>query len=259
MQHWQVHPTRSDPTNGQGEPGYRRKRRLRAIIFTSYPPSGLDSVSLILCRSTAFLLGMSVSVAWPQPAATVAASSYPAKAIKLVVPFTPGSATDILARVVGEKLATRWGQPVVAENRPGAGGTIGAAVVARAEPDGYTLLVASVGHVVNPQIYSSLPYDTLRDFSGVVPLGDLPSVLAVTPSLGVASVAELVAMAKARPGTLNYASGGVGSASHINAEKFRLATGIDVVHVPTKGAQEMMVETITGRTQFGFYPVIAAL
>ena len=113
--------------------------------------------------------------------------------------------------------------------------------------------------MVNPQIYRNLPYDTLRDFAGVIPLGNLPSVLAVSPSLGVKSVAELVAMAKARPGALNYASGGVGSASHINAEKFRAATSIDVVHVPTKGAQEMMVETMTGRTQFGFYPIIAAL
>jgi tripartite-type tricarboxylate transporter receptor subunit TctC len=216
-------------------------------------------MSLVLARCAAFLLGVSASVAWPQPAAIAAASSYPTKAIRLVVPFTPGSATDILARVVGDKLATRWGQPIVVENRPGAGGTIGAAVVARAEPDGYTLVVVSVGHVVNPQIYSSLPYETLRDFAGVAPLGNLPSVLAVTPSLGIKSVAELIAMAKARPGTLNYASGGVGSASHINAEKFRAATGIDVVHVPTKGAQEMMVETMTGRTHFGFYPIIAAL
>jgi len=176
-----------------------------------------------------------------------------------VVPFTAGSATDILARIVADRLAARWGQAVVVENKPGAGGTIGTAVVARAEPDGYTLAVVSVGHVVNPHIYRDLPYDTLRDFAGVIPLGNLPSVLAVSPSLGVKSVAELVAMAKARPGVLNYASGGIGSASHINAEKFRAATGIDAVHVPTKGAQEMMVETMTGRTQFGFYPIIAAL
>jgi len=176
-----------------------------------------------------------------------------------VVPFTAGSATDILARIIADRLAARWGQAVVVENKPGAGGTIGAAVVARAEPDGYTLAVVSVGHVVNPHIYRDLPYDTLRDFAGVIPLGNLPSVLAVSPSLGVKSVGELVAMAKARPGVLNYASGGVGSASHINAEKFRAATGIDAVHVPTKGAQEMMVETMTGRTQFGFYPIVAAL
>ncbi|MDQ2962162.1 MAG: tripartite tricarboxylate transporter substrate binding protein [Pseudomonadota bacterium] len=207
----------------------------------------------------AFVLPVFGWVAWAQPTAPLAASAYPTRAIKLVVPFTAGSATDTLARIVGDQLATRWGQPVVVENRPGAGGTIGAAVVARAEPDGYTLAVISVGHVVNAQIYDNLPYDTLRDFAGVIPLGNLPSVLAVPASLGAKSVAELVAMAKARPGALNYASGGVGSASHINAEKFRAATGIDVVHVPTKGAQEMMVETITGRTQFGFYPIIAAL
>jgi len=212
-----------------------------------------------LCRCAALLLSADTCVASAQPASGLSPSSYPTKAIKLVVPFTAGSATDILARIIADRLAARWGQAVVVENKPGAGGTIGAAVVARAEPDGYTLAVVSVGHVVNPHIYRDLPYDTLRDFAGVIPLGNLPSVLAVSPSLGVKSVGELVAMAKARPGVLNYASGGVGSASHINAEKFRAATGIDAVHVPTKGAQEMMVETMTGRTQFGFYPIVAAL
>src|SRR6266851_4885822 len=207
----------------------------------------------------ALLLSAVLCAASAQPASSVSPSSYPTKTIKLVVPFTAGSATDILARIVADRLAAHWGQAVVVENKPGAGGTIGAAVVARAEPDGYTLAVVSVGHVVNPWIYENLSYDTLRDFAGVIPLGNLPSVLAVPPSLGVKSVAELIALAKSRPGALNYASGGIGSASHINAEKFRAATGIDVVHVPTKGAQEMMVETMTGRTQFGFYPVIAAL
>jgi tripartite-type tricarboxylate transporter receptor subunit TctC len=205
------------------------------------------------------LLGGIGVAAQAQPSSGLPPTTYPTRPIKLVVPFTAGSATDILARLVGERLAARWGQPVVVENRPGAGGTIGAALVARAEPDAYTLAVVSVGHVVNPHIYRSLPYDTLRDFTGVTPLANLPSVLAVSPSLGVKSVAELIAAAKARPGVLNYASGGVGSASHINAEKIRAATGIDVVHVPTKGAQEMIVETMTGRTQFGFYPIIAVL
>ncbi|MEP7069806.1 MAG: tripartite tricarboxylate transporter substrate binding protein [Usitatibacter sp.] len=175
------------------------------------------------------------------------------------MPFTAGSATDILARIVAEALIAAWGQPVVVDNRPGAGGTIAAGVVARAEPDGYTLLVISVGHVVNPQLYRDLPYDTVKDFAAVIPLANLPGVLTVAPSLGVDSVRALVAMAAARPGELNYASGGVGSGSHINGEKFRKATGIDVVHVPTKGAQEMMVETMTGRTHFGFLPVAAAL
>jgi tripartite-type tricarboxylate transporter receptor subunit TctC len=217
------------------------------------------SVLPVVRRFTVVVLGGIGVAAQAQPSSGLPPTTYPTRPIKLVVPFTAGSATDILARLVGDQLMTRWSQPVVVENRPGAGGTIGAAIVAKADPDGYMLAVVSVGHVVNHHLYRSLSYDTLRDFVGVAPLGNLPSVLAVSPTLGVKSVAELIAMAKAKPGVLNYASGGVGSASHINGEKFRAATGIDVVHVPTKGAQEMMVETMTGRTQFGFYPIIAAL
>ena len=187
------------------------------------------------------------------------AASYPSRAIKLLVPFTAGSATDIVARIIGESLSATWGQPVIVENRPGAGGTIAAAVVAKAEPDGNTLLVISVGHVVNPQLYPNLPYDTLRDFTAIMPLANLPGVLTISPKLGVDSVRGLVSMAKSRPGELNYTSGGVGSGSHINGELFRMAADIDVLHVPTKGAQEMVVETITGRAHFGFLPVAAAL
>lgn len=187
------------------------------------------------------------------------AQAYPAKPLHLVVPFTPGSASDILARAVGEKLSPLLAQPVLVENRPGAGGTIGTAAVARAEPDGYTLVTVSAGHIVNPFLLGALPYDPLADFAGVIPLGNLPSVLAVATSLGARSAAELVALAKARPGALNYASGGVGSASHVNAEKFRASTAIDAVHVPLKGAPEMLAETITGRTHFGFYPIAPAL
>ena len=214
---------------------------------------------LILRLLTALSLGLFLSELHAQASVTGQATAYPAKAIKFIVPFTAGSASDILARAVGEKLSASWGQPVLVENRPGAGGTIGTGAVARAEPDGYTLVVVSAGHVVNPVIYGNLLYDTLRDFAGVIPLGNLPSVLAVAPSLGVKSVQELVALAKARPGSLNYASGGVGSASHVNAEKFRAATGIDAVHVPLKGAPEMVAETVSGRTHFGFYPIIAVL
>jgi tripartite-type tricarboxylate transporter receptor subunit TctC len=200
------------------------------------------AVLLLLCSSAAFSQG-----AWPS------------KPVRLVVPFTPGSASDILARTVGDKLAAALGQPVLIENRAGAGGVVGTGVVAKAEPDGYTLVVVSAGHVVNPLMYANLPYDALADFAGVMPLGSLPSVLTVSPSLGVKTVRELVALAKAKPGVLNYASGGTGSASHVNAEKFRIATGIDVVHVPLKGAPDMVVETIGGRTQFGFEPISAAL
>ena len=187
------------------------------------------------------------------------AAAYPSKPIRFVVPFTPGSASDILARTVGEKLAATWGQPVNVENRPGAGGVIATGQVAKAEPDGYTLIVVSAGHVVNPLLYANLPYDTLKDLAGVIPLASLPSVLAVAPSLGVKSLQDLVALARSRPGGLNYASGGIGSASHVNAEKFIAATGIDAVHVPLKGALDMVTETVGARTQFGFFPIIAAL
>ncbi len=187
------------------------------------------------------------------------ASAYPAKPIRFIVPFTAGSASDILARTVGEKLAASWGQPVTVENRPGAGGVIGTGQVAKAEPEGYTLGVVSAGHVVNPILYGNLPYDTLKDLSGVIPFASLPSVLMVAPGFGPRSVAEIVALAKAKPGALNYASGGVGSASHVNAEKFIASSGIEVVHVPLKGALDMVTETIGGRTQFGFVPIVAAL
>lgn len=187
------------------------------------------------------------------------AAAYPSKPIRFVVPFTPGSASDILARTVGEKLAANWGQPVNVENRPGAGGVIATGQVAKAEPDGTTLIVVSAGHVVNPLLYTNLPYDTLRDLSGVIPFASLPSVLAVPLSLGVKTLPELVALAKSKPGSLNYASGGIGSASHVNAEKFLAATGINAVHVPLKGALDMVTETVGERTQFGFFPIIAAL
>ena len=187
------------------------------------------------------------------------AGGYPNKPIRFVVPFSPGSASDILARTVGEKLSSAWGQPVNVENRPGAGGVIATGQVAKAEPDGYTLIVVSAGHVVNPLLYANLPYDALRDLSGVIPLASLPSVLAVTPSLNVKTVRELVALAKAKPGVLNYASGGIGSASHVNAEKFLAATGVNAVHVPLKGAPDMVTETVGERTQFGFFPIVSAL
>jgi tripartite-type tricarboxylate transporter receptor subunit TctC len=164
-----------------------------------------------------------------------------------------------MARSVSERLAAGLGQPVVVENRPGAGGTIGTAVVAKAAPDGYTLAVVSAGYAVAPVIYDNLPYDSARDLAGVIPLANLPSVLFVSPALGVKSVRELVALAKAKPGTLNFPSAGVGSASHVSAEKFRIATGIDVVHVPLKGAPEMVTETLSGRTQFGLVGISAVL
>lgn len=187
------------------------------------------------------------------------AQAYPSKMIKIVVPFTAGSATDIMARVVGEKLSAAWGQPVVVENRPGAGGTLGATQVAKGDADGHTLLVVSTGHVVNPALYGNLQYDTLGDFSGVTPLASLPSVLVVGSGSPIKSVAELLAAARAKPGALNYASAGVGSATHVNAEKFRAVAKLDMTHIPFKGTPETIVEVSTGRTDFMFTPVLASL
>jgi tripartite-type tricarboxylate transporter receptor subunit TctC len=187
------------------------------------------------------------------------AQSFPSKPVRFVVPFTAGSATDILARTVGQKLSESWGQPVVVDNRPGAGGTIGEALVAKSAPDGYTLLVHSAAYAYNPSIYSGLTFDTLKDFVEVVPLGAQPNVLVVAPSSGFKAVADLIAAANASPGKLNYASAGIGSGTHINGEKFKLATGIDVVHVPYKGTPEALTDTMTSRVTYYFSPISAAL
>ena len=183
---------------------------------------------------------------------TAMGQGYPNRPVHVVVPFTAGSATDILARTYGQKLSEMWSQPVVVDNRPGAGGTIGAAVVAKSTPDGYTLLVHSAAQAYNPSIYPSLPYDTVKDFIDIVPLGGQPNVLVVAPSSGIKTVAELIAQAKQKPGQLNFASAGTGSGTHINGEKFKLAAGIDVVHIPYKGTPEALTDTMTGRITYFF-------
>ena len=184
---------------------------------------------------------------------------YPNKPVHVIVPFTAGSATDILARTFGHKLSELWGQPVVVDNRPGAGGSIGAGIVAKSAPDGYTLLVHSAAFAYNPSIYSGLPYDTAKDFIEIAPLGGQPNVLIVAPSLGVKSVKELIALAKEKPGQLNYGSAGTGSGTHINGEKFKLAAGIDVAHVPYKGTPEALNDTLAGRVTYFFSPISAAI
>ena len=193
------------------------------------------------------------------PLAAANAQTFPSKPIRIIVPFTPGSATDTMARPIAERLTAAFGQPVTVENRPGAGGTIGIGVLAKSPPDGYTLAVVSTGHVINPVLYASLPYDTLKDFVGVAPLAGQPAVLVVAPALGIKSVKDLVAAAKERPGSFNYATAGVGSAAHISAEKFRMAAAIDAVHVPMKGSPESLTETIAGRTQYTWTPLSTAV
>ena len=187
------------------------------------------------------------------------AQTWPTKSLRVVVPFTAGSATDTTARVVVERLSIQLGQTFVVENRPGAGGTIGVGVVAKAEPDGYTILVHSSSFTVTPSTYPDTPYNTLRDFAGIMPLANLPNVLVIAPSKGIRSVKELVAAAKAKPGTLTYASAGAGSATQLNAERFRLGAGFEGVHVPFKGTPEALTEILTGRVDFYFCPVIGVL
>lgn len=187
------------------------------------------------------------------------AQGYPNKPIRFIVPFTAGSGTDIIARTIGDAMSKSMGQPIIIENKPGAGGTIAASQVAKGEADGYSVLVHSSGHALNPAIYNTIGYDTLKDLMGITPLAALPNVLVANPAKGWKTQADLVAAAKARPGTLNYASAGVGSATHLNAEKFRLAAGIDALHVPYKGTPEAMTNVIGGSNDWFFVPLASAL
>ena len=189
----------------------------------------------------------------------LAQAAYPSKPIRFLVPFTAGSCTDLIARTVADTMGKSMGQPIIIENKPGAGGTIAAGQVAKGEPDGYTVLVHSSGHALNPAIYSTMGYDTLKDLTGITPLAALPNVLVVNPAKGWKSVADLVAAAKAKPGQLNYASAGVGSATHLNAEKFRLQAGIEALHVPYKGTPEAMTNVIGGSNDWFFAPLASAL
>jgi tripartite-type tricarboxylate transporter receptor subunit TctC len=187
------------------------------------------------------------------------AQGYPNKPVRVVVAFTPGSSTDIIGRAVSAKLQEMWGQPVVVENRAGAGGTVGSEFVLRSDPDGYTLLANSSAHVANPSIYASLPYDTLKDFTNIAPLAGGPNVLIVGPDTGWKRFADFVAAAKANPGKLNFSSAGIGSGTHFNLEKLKLTAGIEVTHVPYKGTPEAIADTIGGRVCCYFAPINAAL
>ena len=187
------------------------------------------------------------------------AGDYPSKPIRILVGFTPGGGPDVTARTIAQKLGEAWKQQVLVENRPGAGGTVAAGMVARAAPDGYTLLSVSSAHAIAAALYSKLPYDTFADLSGVTLTATSKYVLVVPPSLNVKSVAELIAAAKARPGQLNFSSAGVGSGTHFAGEMFRSMAGIDVVHVPFKGIPEALGDTVTGRVQFFLAPIANAV
>jgi tripartite-type tricarboxylate transporter receptor subunit TctC len=192
-------------------------------------------------------LGVAGSIAWVLP---VKAQKFPERPVRLVSPFSAGSATDFFARVIGPKLSESWGQPVVVDNRPAAGGVVAGEIVARATPDGHVLLLHSGAFAASASLYSKLPFDTVKDFSGVTQVAANPMVLVVVPNSGIKSVKELIAQAKQRPGQMNYGSAGIGSGTHYAAELFCLMAGIKVVHIPYKGTPEFINDTIAGRLQF---------
>jgi tripartite-type tricarboxylate transporter receptor subunit TctC len=198
-------------------------------------------------------------VALVSAAPALGAEAYPVRPIRMLVPFAPGSQTDILARWIGEKITEKSGHQVVVDNRPSAGGTIASQYVLAANPDGHTLMMVSTGHAGNATLYSKLPYDTVRDFSGVTRVASVPNLLVVSPSLGPKSVKELIAYAKARPGQINFSSAGIGSGTQINGEMFRLAAGFEATHVPYKGAVDSLNDAMTGRVQFTFSPVLVSM
>ncbi|MBL8333275.1 MAG: tripartite tricarboxylate transporter substrate binding protein [Rubrivivax sp.] len=181
--------------------------------------------------------------------------AWPSKPIKVVVPFAAGSTTDIIARAITDKMSASLGQQLVVENKAGASGTIGQQAVATAAPDGYTIMVHSSSHTVSPSTFAKLPFDTLADFAGVTPISATPNVLVIAPSKGIKTLAELLAAARAKPGSMNFASAGQGSATHLNAEKFKMAAGIQATNIPFKGSAEAVTEVIAGRVDYYFSPI----
>ena len=208
--------------------------------------------ALLLLTAAGISGAVAAQAASPAPA-------YPTKPVRIVVPFSAGSATDIMARLVGGKLVDLWGRQVVTDNRPSAGGIIACGIVAESEPDGHTLLVTGSNFAGSAALYNKLPFDPVKDFSGVTQLGSTPLVLVVAPGLGVKSVKEFVALARSKPGQFNFGSAGVGSGTHYGAELFNLVADIKGVHVPYRGSPEALNDVIAGRVQFYFSPTIAAV
>jgi tripartite-type tricarboxylate transporter receptor subunit TctC len=187
-----------------------------------------------------------------------AQADWPNKPIRAILPIAPGTGADIMSRLMLNQLSQQLGQSIVIENKGGAGGTLGAAMVAKADPDGYTLLAHSSTHVIAPSMYKSLPYDTAADFAGVMAIGSVPSALVISPAKGIKDLKDFVAQAKAAPGGFTYASAGVGSTTHLTAERFRLSAGFPAVHVPFRGGG-FQPELIAGRVDFGYSPIATSL
>ena len=187
------------------------------------------------------------------------ADTWPSKPIRAIIPFGPGSAVDVVPRIVFEQMSQQLGQGIVVENRGGAGGTIGSALVAKADPDGYTILVHSSAHTITPSIYPNLSYSTEKDFVTVGAIGSVPNIMIIAPSRGFKTVKDYVAWAKGNPDKANFATLGIGSAVHLSAERFRVSAGYDAVHIPFKGGAEALTEIIAGRVDYYFCPIATAL
>lgn len=199
------------------------------------------------------VIGAPLSLALP--GLLKAQDRFPNKTVRIIVPFVAGSQVDIVAREIQRRVQETWGQPVIVDNRPGAGGTIGSRAVAAADADGHTLLFTSASHAINPTLYKKLPYDTLKDFRGVTFGTSVPNVLVVAPSLGVKTVPELLQLIRSKPGALNFASAGVGSGTHFNGEMFKAMAKLDIVHVPYKGTSDALLDTAAGRSALYWSPL----
>ena len=210
----------------------------------------------VALAALASLVLLTPLVADAQPEAPASAgSTYPTKPIRVIVPFAAGSTTDIIARAIADKMGQSMGQTLVIDNRGGASGTIGQAAVAQAAPDGYTIMVHSSSHTVSPSTFSKLPFDTLGDFVGVTPISSTPNVLVIAPAKNIKTLQQLLVAARAKPGSMNFASAGQGSATHLNAEKFKLAAKIEATNIPFKGSAEAVTEVMAGRVDYYFSPI----
>jgi len=226
----------------------------------SHPGPGIRSrlraaASRLWC---ALVAGSLAFVAVLDPVAA-AERPFPVRPVRFVVGQAPGGATDLVARAVAQKLTDQLGQPVVVDNRTGAAGSIGAGIVAKSAPDGHTVLIVSSSYSINPSLYSSLPFDPVRDLAPITLIAEAPFLVVVNPGLAPRSIADLVALAKSRPGTLNFGSGGIGSSGHLAGELFNLLAGVRMTHVPYKGAGPALVDVIAGQVQLTFASVISSL
>lgn len=204
-------------------------------------------------------LGLWIAIASHAGLTLGAEPPFPNRPLRIVVPFTAGSATDVIARIVMPQLVERWGKQIVTDNRPSAGGIVASTIVAEAPPDGHTLMVTGSNFAGSAALYSKLPFDAVRDFSGITQFASTPLVLVVAPALGVKTAPDFIALAKSKPGQFNYGSTGLGSGPHYGAELFKLKTGINAVHVPYRGSPESLTDLMSGRVHFILSPVLAAV